>query len=398
VGKMKVITFEEENPLVLPANEFNENIARMLYYDYKNRISVEFPSPVNENSFILRSNGYIGYIPLDENFSLRITPKVPILNVFGMLEYAYKLKSFSFLEGSFQVDSIEDLFERLANILAKRVLDRSQKGLFRDYLQRNEKLPYLRGRIRTIPTTISVLRGSTSLECEYQENTADLEDNQILAWTLYQLRRFKIQREDVKRRVNRAFRELVNKVSINQIDPRDCVNRLYHRLNQDYKPIHGLCRFFLDNCGPGLGNGEYNFIPFIVHMPNLFELFVAEWLLVHLPKDFSLKIQYRAQLDSEGKINFKIDLVIIDASTGITLGVLDTKYKHKPELDEVDIQQIVAYSVSMDTDNAFLIYPSPMTRRADFKVGQHVRVRSLVFNIGQDLDLAGENFLNALLN
>jgi len=160
--------------------------------------------------------------------------------------------------------------------------------------------------------------------------------------------------------------------------------------------MHGLCRFFLENCGPGLEIGDYDFIPFIIHMPNLFESFGAEWMRTHLPSDYKIKIQYRARLDLEGNFGFKIDLVLIDTLSEKTIGVLDTKYKRKFIPEEDDIQQIVAYAVSMRTDNAFLIYPSSKTKKIDIKVGQHVRVRSMVFDIGEDPDLAGNLFLESL--
>ena len=52
-------------------------------------------------------------------------------------------------------------------------------------------------------------------------------------------------------------------------------DRLYHRLNQDYQPMHGLCRFFLEHSGPTHQDGDSAMIPFVVHMPALFEKFVA---------------------------------------------------------------------------------------------------------------------------
>jgi 5-methylcytosine-specific restriction enzyme subunit McrC len=390
---MEIIELREEESLSLPKDSFDETSALTLYHNYKNRIIVEFPNPVNEQCYIIRSNGYVGYIPINENYSLRILPKVSINNVFRMLEYAYNLRSFALFEGSTSVEAIEDLFERLAAILAKRVINRSRKGLYLDYLERREALPHLVGRPDLISTTVSLLRGSTNAICEYEEHTADLEDNQILAWTLYQLRRFHIKRKDVQILVRKAFRELVHKVDIKHIEPQLCINRLYHRLNQDYKPMHGLCRFFLEHSGPGIEKGEHEFLPFILNMPNLFESFVAEWLLKNLPTGIRLEKQYYAQLSPDGKFYFNIDLVLIDARTDKVIAVLDTKYKRKADPEDHDIEQIVAYAISMNTKDALLVYPSPHTNNFDFKVGDNVRVVGLSFDIGSDPDEAGKEFL-----
>ena len=67
--------------------------------------------------------------------------------------------------------------------------------------------------------------------------------------------------------------------------------------------------------------------------------------------------QYHASLDESGTFSFRIDLVLRDVSSDRVLAVLDTKYKRNHDPEESDIQQIVAYSVRMNTKNAFLIYP-----------------------------------------
>ena len=60
-----------------------------------------------------------------------VKPKVPIASIFGMLEVAYKLKSFKIVEGETAVQSLEELYQRVASILAQRVNDRCRKGLYR---------------------------------------------------------------------------------------------------------------------------------------------------------------------------------------------------------------------------------------------------------------------------
>jgi hypothetical protein len=78
--------------------------------------------------------------------------------------------------------------------------------------------------------------------------------------------------------VRRAFRNLIGNVSLGPKSARDCVGRFYHRLNDDYQPMHGLARFLIEHSGPSAHAGEHEFLPFAVEMPTLFEAFVAEWL------------------------------------------------------------------------------------------------------------------------
>lgn len=390
---MIILELDEENPCKLSEDKLDVETAKTLQREHKKKISLEHN--LWDNSYTLRSNGYIGYIPVNDSYTIRIQPKVAVNNVFRMLEYAYKLKSFELLEGLTNVDSCEDFFERFVNILARRILDRNRKGLYCDYLEKSDSLSHLRGRTRILQTTVSMLRGSLAPTCEFEEHTPDLAENQILLWTLYQLRQFQIKREDVKSVVRKAYRELVSKVSLNHIEPSDCIDRFYNRLNEDYRPLHGLCRFFLEHVGPGIERGNYDFLPFVIHMPSLFESFVAEWLRENMPSEYKVKKQHTATLDAEGKFQFRIDLVITDAMTGKTMCVLDTKYKASQKPEENDICQVHTYAAKMDTRNAYLIYPS-VTTPLESSIDD-IMVRSIVFDLSQDPDRAGFMFLRELI-
>jgi 5-methylcytosine-specific restriction enzyme subunit McrC len=312
-----------------------------------------------------------------------------------MLEYAYDLKSFQFLEGITDVESLADLFENLVSILAKRVLDRVRKGLYRSYLREEDSLDFQRGRILVMPSLRASLRGSPRLECEYEEHTADLIDNRILVWTLNQLPRYGLKRDDVRQQVRQAYHALAGAVMVDRVEPRDCIRRFYNRLNDDYKPMHGLCRFFLEHCGPALEVGECQFIPFVLNMPSLFESFVAEWLKAHSPEGLYITPQYQANLDEIGKFFFRIDLVLRDMITDRVLAVMDTKYKRDQKPVEEDIKDIVAYAVRMRTNSGILIYPSTDTQSIYLKVGE-VNVRSITFDISLPPDNGGYSFLEKL--
>ena len=100
---------------------------------------------------------------------------------------------------------------------------------------------------------------------------------------------------------------------------------LYTRLNDDYKPMHGLCRFL--HTGPSIDIGSHKFLPFSIDMAQLFELFVAEFLAKKLPENLKIDIQYHARLVANADLSFRIDLVLRDRISGQPLSVIDTKYK-----------------------------------------------------------------------
>ena len=106
-----------------------------------------------------------------------------------MLEVAYNLRSFRLFDGEIQIESLEDIYERIVSILARRVLDRARKGLYRGYVGEADDLPYVRGRIDAVGVMLNSMPWDSTHPCRYQEHTADLEDNRILLWTLHQVRR-----------------------------------------------------------------------------------------------------------------------------------------------------------------------------------------------------------------
>jgi len=393
---MRVIELTEETPRMLAPAELSQEEALVVHKRFGAQVAVSFPTVLTENRFELRPSGYVGQLPISSDLLIRIAPKIPIANIFGMLEYAYNLKSFKLFEGVVDVAVIEDLFERLAAILARRVLGRVRKGLYSSYIAEEDDLPFVRGRISIVPTVRGMLRGGTKLWCQYDEHTADVQDNRILAWTLYCLRKLSFKRESVQRDVRHAYLALAGTITIMPTEARECIHRFYHRLNDDYEPMHGLCRLFLEHLGPGIEAGEHVFIPYVVDMPLLFETFVAEWLQDHVPPELRISPQYRVNLEANVNLTFVMDILIKNKATGQVLAVLDTKYKRAARPDESDISQVTAYAVQMQAPKAILVYPSFETQLITVRIGD-ISVESLVFDITRE-DMGGDAFLSELLD
>jgi 5-methylcytosine-specific restriction enzyme subunit McrC len=291
---------------------------------------------------------------------------------------------------------VAGLFERIASILSNRVLERARKGLHQAYVGRHEDLLSVRGRIDIRESLRRVPPTSGRLPCEFQELTPDLEDNQLLFWTLHRVARFGLQRDQVQKTVQRACRVLAGTVSLQEKLPSDCIGRWYHRLNDDYRPMHGLCHLLLDHLGPDILVGERQFLPFVLDMPMLFESFVAEWLKQAAPEPWLFKAQHRAKLKSTADLSFRIDLILRDRMTGNALAVFDTKYKLSEAPTESDVQQVVAYAVEMGVDRAFLIYPSAHSQHIKAQIG-HIQVDSLICDLALGGHAAGTCLLDDIL-
>jgi 5-methylcytosine-specific restriction enzyme subunit McrC len=394
-----VYALAEYQPKVFSAEAIPPEVGELIWQSYRKYVNVEFPTVITGHQWRLTSQGWVGFLPLSAAYGLRLEPKVKIENLFGMLEIAYHLKSFQFLQGESRCDFLEDFYERLASILAQRVLDRARKGFYRTYVPQTSQLGYLRGRM---DVRYQVQRPwATHVQCHYKEHTADIADNQILLWTLRHIARTGVGREEVRAQVRKAYHAVQGAVSLEPHTADDCIKRLYNRLNDDYQPLHALCRFFLEQSGPSHERGDRKMLPFLVDMARLYELFVAEWLKTRHDQEFALrnlklKAQEQVYLDQRKSLSFNIDLVLTDQNTGQARYVLDTKYKIPDSPSSADVAQIIAYATVKGCSEAVLIYPDPLRSPLDFWVcGIHVR--TVPFAIDDDLEQSGEAFLRDLL-
>ncbi len=393
----QIIELVEYGSLLLEREEISEAVGEILWHNYDKQVGVDFPSPKTGNRWRITARGWVGQIPLTSDIHLALRPKVELDNLFRMLEYAYHLKSFRFLEGLFDCQSLEDFYERLAELLAHKILHRGRQGFYCAYLAKTEDLPYVQGRINVR----EVIRKPWNLkvQCDYEEHTADVEENQILAWTLWCIARNGLCTERVLPTVRRAYHLLQGLVTVQPKNSQDCVGRQYNRLNEDYRLLHALCRFFLEQTGPSFDRGEHPMLPFLVDMARLYERFVAEWLKAHqetvlLSQGLEVKSQERFYV-GQG-LYFDIDLVLQDVATGVTKYVLDTKYKAPNLPASSDIAQVVAYAEARECQEAILVYPTSLIEPLDIRIGR-VRIRSLTFSLVGNLEKAGYRFLEDLL-
>ncbi len=388
-----VLRLREYEKKRFSCDQFSPETGEWLWRHFGKRVEVEFPALPLDNQWQLTSKGWVGFIPLSREVGLLLEPKVALANLFGMLEVAYQLKEFEFLNGLIKCGDLDGYFDQMAAVLAKRTLDRGRKGYYRAYLDRREDLPYVRGRVDLPAMMRSPWR--VQIDCEYQEHTGDVIENQILIWTLWCLSRSGRCSDGTLRYVRRAYRDLAGIATTVPHLSDECVNRLYNRLNQDYEPLHALCRFFLEHQAiPAVELGGRRVLPFLVDMARLFELFVAKWLQAHSPEEWEVREQQQVVLDAQQGLQFKIDLVLQDARTGAALAVLDTKYKDPKSISSDDVQQVVAYAVARDARDAVLIYPAPPPLTCA-RVGD-VAVHFLAFDLAGDLDEAGHRLLEDL--
>jgi 5-methylcytosine-specific restriction enzyme subunit McrC len=385
------LTLTEYEPLRLDANVLSTAVLEQLWRDYDQhgrQLEVTFPSPKTDHQWQLTALGWVGLIPLGRQDVLDIRPKTPLTNLFRLWETAYGLQDAHLLDGLVAAASLHDFYQHLAHTLARRALRRAQQGLYRAYLTETRPLPAIRGQITHYPQPPQV-----QPTCRYQESTTDLPDNQIVAYTLAHIARSGLCAGMAQTAVRRAAHVWQSAVTPTPITPADCVGRPYTRLNQDYAPLHALCRFFLEHGGPAHQPGDHAMRPFLINMARLYERFVAAWLAAHLPPPWRMRAQETIHVGARNELQFTLDLVLY-AGDGRAHTILDTKYKTPDAASTTDVSQVVTYAQAKGCREAVLVYPEPLARPLDLHVGD-VHVRSLTF--APENETAGGEFLTALL-
>jgi 5-methylcytosine-specific restriction enzyme subunit McrC len=388
------LELEEEIVCEFGNEELPPEVGEEICRRYSRWLDVEFPSPKTNNRWRIRAKGWVGYMPLAGGRGIYVRPKVPVTNLFQMMEVAYDLISLRLFEGRAEVASLPGFYERVVESLAVRVLRRARQGFYQAYVAREEVLPYIRGRWRAGDYPRHPAR--PGFACAFEEMVVDNEENQIILWTLHHVMKSGYcQRPEVLSAVRKAYQAMEAGVSLRRFTAADCANRNYHRLNRDYAPMHTLCQFLLDASGPSHVRGDRIFTPFALNMPRLYERFVTEWLKRNLPEQFQLVTQEAASISS--KRTWVMDALIYRREPWTVHWLVDLKYKRDREPKNGDLFQLTAYAAAKGCKEAVLVYPG-RARTAKLTVGvSGIQVRVLNFPLDGDLDQAGNQFMRALI-
>ena len=207
-----------------------------------------------------------------------------IKNIYYMLSYAFTALN----QGGYENVAAED-FDNLHNlfaaILAKGIGRQLKQGLYREYLNRTETLPVMRGKI-DIPGTIqNRLARKRVLTCEYDELSENNLLNQILKTTVMLLLRHARVNENYKTDLKK---EMLFFSHVDTVDPAAVRwNAIrFQRNNNNYRMLIGLCQLVLKGMLLTTDRGEYRLASFIdeQRMSRLYEKFILEYYAKECPQ------------------------------------------------------------------------------------------------------------------
>lgn len=284
-----------------------------------------------------------------------------ILNIYYMLSYAFEeLKKNNY--ENIRKEKFEHVHDLLAEILCKGVSAQLKRGLYREYAERTEDLPVLRGRLDMIGTSVNKARCRSRLSCEYDELSENNIFNRILKTTMCLLLHVPYVSNCRKARLRQLlpFFSGVDETDVRSVRWSDLV---YKRNNRLYRMLMNVCYFIIDGMVMTTEAGNYKMMGFSdEHMNRLFERFVLEYYRFH-HKELSPnpdRIEWHIDKDEPCMIDF---LPVMKSDIALHKGertlIIDTKYYgnamqynfDKPAVHSGNMYQIYAYVKNRDSDN-----------------------------------------------
>ena len=286
-----------------------------------------------------------------------------IKNIYYMLSYAFQILRQSNYEEvmSEKFDMVQDLF---AAILAKGISKQLKQGLHREYINKQETLTVVRGKLNMPETIRNRIQHKQKLACEFDELSENNLFNQILKTTIHYL----IQDNGVKADRKASLKKLlVFFDGITLLLPSEISwGKLhYQRNNKNYELLINICYFVLAGMLQTTENGKYKMTAFSDdHMARLYEKFVLEYYRYHHKYLSEVKaaqvkwdlrgenaesmIRFLPVMQTDITLRLKDKVLIIDAKYyGKTLQKQFDKYT----LHSANVYQIFTYVKNLDKDN-----------------------------------------------
>ena len=260
------------------------------------------------------------------------------------------------------VNAVEDseLWSALAESLAQLAERALTRGLLQGYLNVDESLRTVKGRIR-ISDQISRRPGMlVPLEVSYDEFTEDIPENRILRAALDRMSKVPGVRPDVLSRL----RQLKGKL--------DAVTRLQSgaplppwrasRMNLRYHAVLRLSEVILRNASAEAGEGDQRSAAFVVDMSRVFADFVGTALrqaMAAYPGE--TRLRYDAMLNEAVRDSDRLTVTpdAVHLLGGRPVAVYDAKYRAASDIGasvSADHFQMLAYCTALQVPTAWLVY------------------------------------------
>ena len=260
-----------------------------------------------------------------------------------------------------------DLLEILIRMFCDRLFSAVHRGLPRRYVQHQDDLPALRGRLDAQRQFTVLAASPWKLACRYDELSADIPLNRIMKAAVLKLLAVARSPEN-QRRLSELALVFVD-VRTTPVSALPWNEVVLDRTNAVWASLLGLARLLLGERFQTTSLGDGQGFSLLFEMNTLFEEYTGRTLRAALqgsgldvrlqgPRDHALLSE-----DNVPRFATRPDIVITD-STGPRL-IIDTKWKRlrgaledpKCGVGQADVYQMMAYAQVYRCDRLMLLYP-----------------------------------------
>ncbi len=281
-----------------------------------------------------------------------------IKNIYYMLSYAFQTLNKSEYE-DVAVEEFEDMHNLFAAILSKGIGFQLKQGLYREYLNRQENLTVMRGKINMPGTIRNRMAKKQILTCEYDKLSENNLLNQVLKTTVMLLLRHGSVKSEYK---DDLKKKMLFFSDVDTIEPTSIrwSSIRFQRNNQNYRMLLSICQLIIEGMLLTTDKGDYRMTTFLdeQRMCRLYEKFILEYYTKHYPKLSVSSSQIPWSLDDGIGTMLPVMQSDIHLQMGNTVLIIDAKYySHttqtqfdKHTLHSNNLYQIFTYVKNRDYD------------------------------------------------
>ena len=288
-----------------------------------------------------------------------------IKNIYYMLAYAFSDLHQSCME-DIAVEKFDNIHDLFASILVKGISLQLKRGLYREYIDRQDTLSVMRGKINLPETIRNRIAHKNVLTCNYDELSENNLFNQILKTTV----RLLLHHGEVAVKNKIELKKILQFFSdIDLIDPGmiPWTRLRFQRNNRTYQLLLGICRLVFDGLLLTTEKGKRNLASFLSDecMHRLYEKFILAFYRKKYPRLHANASQVPWVLDPEdSRAMLPVMQTDIMLSSGNKILIIDAKYYSRTLQHQYD-------SFSIHSHNLYQIFTYVKNKDAELAGAPH---------------------------
>jgi len=261
-----------ETRTIFSLSEYEERIVEVLDPEIAQKIQrtgiVELSRKVS-GEFVIKADSKVGFISV-QGVQVNVAPRFPIYNIFYFLGLLEEMKLDS---ERVQISESNDFLTVLFQSFIHSVASSTRKGLISGYVNREDSLQVLRGRIDFSRQVKRSPGNYFPFEVTFDDFVDDVPENQILKKALRISLKYGLQNRSLR---NQAQNLLFNFKDVSEISQVPTWNK--SRLNSHYWNALRLAELIISGNGFHETTGDIQINGFSIDMYKVFEDFVAKQL------------------------------------------------------------------------------------------------------------------------